>query len=63
MTNKIVKEIYKVKKRTGYACGVTITGDLFIGYINQPHGLEFFKMTDENKAFVISQFELNKKFA
>lgn len=52
-------EIYRINKRTGYRCGRNEIGDLFLG---KDSYMEYFKYTDEMKAWVISQWEFNNKF-
>lgn len=59
---KLIKEVLGMNKRTGYAYGVTVTGELFLGYINTPFGLEFYKDTDENRSFVEEQFNFYKNY-
>lgn len=49
------------KQKKGYAVGITSCGDLFLGYVDR--GCEYFKDTEANREFVMSQWELNKRFA
>lgn len=63
ITNNIVKEIFKMNKRTGFGYGLTICGELFLGYANSHFGLEFFKDTEENMSYVKSRYELEKKYS
>lgn len=61
--SKIIKEVYAMNKRTGYAYGMTVTNELFLGYVNQPLSMEFYKDTDENRRFIKSQYEFNRNYS
>lgn len=51
------------KKKKNFAVGTTDVGDLFIGYLDRPTEIEFFKDTAENKEMIINRFEFEKQFA
>ena len=55
----MIKEIFKATKK-GYACGLTITGELFLGYISSAGDIveaDYFKNTEENRKKLIDDWD------